>query len=85
MLMLKSTHDQIVRQLRYELISANMEIVRLRLVGMRRDKPETPSQFSDEQLRRLLQLCHPDKHSGSKASLEATQMLNNLRDRNKGR
>jgi len=32
-------------------------------------------------LRRLLQLCHPDRHAGSEASHTATQWLLNLRQR----
>jgi hypothetical protein len=34
-----------------------------------------------DQLPRLLQLCHPDKHQGSSASNEATAWLLNLRGR----
>ncbi len=37
------------------------------------------SQFSQEDLRRLLQLCHPDKHGGSKLAQEMTTKLNRLR------
>lgn len=29
-----------------------------------------------QMVRRLLQLCHPDKHDGSEASVKATQWLN---------
>jgi len=35
------------------------------------DNPEIPLAV----IRRLLQLCHPDKHNGSEASLEATRWL----------
>jgi len=31
-------------------------------------------------VRRLLQLCHPDKHAGSEAAVVATQFLLGLRD-----
>lgn len=31
--------------------------------------------FGNEVWRRLVQLCHPDKHNGSKASTEATRWL----------
>ena len=37
------------------------------------------SQFSEDDLRRLLQLCHPDKHGGSKLAQEMTTKLNRLR------
>ena len=36
--------------------------------------------FSKEQLRKLIQLCHPDKHNGSALSVEVTQFLNSLKD-----
>jgi hypothetical protein len=32
-------------------------------------------------LRRLIQLCHPDRHSGSKLSIEMTQMLVKMKDK----
>lgn len=32
-----------------------------------------------EMVKRLIQLCHPDKHAGSKASTIATAFLNSLR------
>lgn len=41
--------------------------------------PSIPS----EMLKRLIQLCHPDKHSASEASMKATQWL--LDQRNGGR
>lgn len=37
------------------------------------------SQFSDEDIKRLLQLCHPDKHGGKQLAVEMTQKLNALR------
>jgi hypothetical protein len=37
------------------------------------------SQFSQEDIRRLLQLCHPDKHDGKQSAVEMTQKLNRLR------
>ena len=35
----------------------------------------------DEMMRRLLHLCHPDKHGNSKAATEATQWLLEQRSR----
>ena len=37
--------------------------------------PSSAPFIPSEMLRRLIQLCHPDKHSGSEASLKATQWL----------
>lgn len=45
-----------------------------RLTGL-----ETPSQFSDAELRSLLQLVHPDKHSGKQSAITMTQKINALR------
>jgi hypothetical protein len=37
------------------------------------------TQFTDQELKRLVQLCHPDKHGNSQLSVEMTQKLNRLR------
>lgn len=37
------------------------------------------SQFSDEELRSLLQLVHPDKHDGKPSAVRLTQKINDLR------
>lgn len=39
--------------------------------------------FSERQIRRLIQLCHPDRHDNSKASNEATIDLIKLLERSK--
>jgi hypothetical protein len=42
----------------------------------REGKPEAkPETIEPEMLRRLIQLCHPDRHNGSEASLKASQFL----------
>ena len=46
----------------------------------REEPPRRPSEPSGgtmdgEMLRRLLQLCHPDKHGGSESAIKATQWL----------
>lgn len=38
------------------------------------------SDFSREELDKLIRLCHPDKHGNSKASTEITQKLLSLRE-----
>lgn len=40
-----------------------------------RKSQSTSSQFSQEELKRLVSLCHPDKHSNSKAANEMTAKL----------
>lgn len=37
------------------------------------------SQFTDEELRSLLQLVHPDKHDGKPSAVRLTQKINELR------
>lgn len=37
--------------------------------------------FSEEDIKRLLILCHPDKHGGKRLAHEMTQRLLKLRDR----
>jgi ABC-type multidrug transport system ATPase subunit len=37
------------------------------------------TQFTDQELKRLIQLCHPDKHKNSQLAVEMTQKLNKMR------
>jgi len=37
-------------------------------------------QFTEAQLRTLLQLCHPDKHGGKESAVLITQHINQLRE-----
>lgn len=39
-----------------------------------------PIPFSQEELKRLILLCHPDKHGGKEIAVEMTKKLNSLRD-----
>lgn len=43
---------------------------------LREQAPATSGNLTKEIWRRLLQLCHPDKHSNSEAATLATQWLN---------
>jgi predicted nuclease with TOPRIM domain len=36
-------------------------------------------QFTQEEIRRLIMLCHPDKHDGKQSAVEITQKLLRLR------
>ncbi len=61
------------------IIRQEAEIARLikevnSMARMRRQSQSAP--FSKEIWRRLVQLCHPDKHANSEASNTATQWLN---------
>lgn len=42
-------------------------------------KPQPTSQFSQEQIDKLIRLCHPDKHYNSKNATEITQLLLSMR------
>lgn len=39
-----------------------------------------PSPFSQEDIRRLIHLCHPDKHDGKPMAVEMTQKLLSLKE-----
>ena len=39
------------------------------------NKSDVSLQFSDEDLKRLLMLCHPDKHDGKQMAIDMTQKL----------
>lgn len=41
---------------------------------------KTPAQFSADDLQRLIQLCHPDKHDGKPLATEMTQKLLKMKD-----
>ncbi|MGO8854940.1 MAG: helix-turn-helix domain-containing protein [Steroidobacteraceae bacterium] len=43
-------------------------------------EPTPPPLLDKRRIRQLLQLCHPDKHDGSKAAHDVTAWLNSLRD-----
>lgn len=43
-----------------------------------------PQQFTDDDIRRLLQLCHPDKHSNSSLAQDMTRKLLAARQRKTG-
>jgi hypothetical protein len=40
---------------------------------------DAPPQFSQDEIKRLLMLCHPDKHDGKAMAVEMTQKLLRLR------
>lgn len=39
-----------------------------------------PNPFSQEDIRRLISLCHPDKHDGKQIAVEMTQKLLSLKE-----
>lgn len=43
-------------------------------------RPRQPPQFTAEELRELVQLCHPDKHGGKESANRLTVKLNALRE-----
>lgn len=42
---------------------------------------KTVHQFTDDELRSLLQLVHPDKHGGKQSAITLTQKINSLRNK----
>ena len=49
------------------------------VLNMRIAPQPTKPVLDSEQWRRLVQLCHPDKHGGSEAAVKATQWLQEVR------
>lgn len=43
-------------------------------------KSKQSSQFTQDEIRTLIRLCHPDKHAGSAAANEMTQKLLKMRN-----
>jgi hypothetical protein len=62
-----------IAELREQLQAAKADATRWRRLALSKSAPSPP--IPQEQWRRLTQLAHPDKHSGSIASNEATQWL----------
>lgn len=95
MFMLKSTHDRIVSSIRYEADSylhewkktadlfhdacALNERLKRDFVESQRPKTVTVTQFSQDEIQKLLMLCHPDKHGGKEMAMKMTQKLLSLR------
>lgn len=50
------------------------------LFGKLEGKAKTVHQFTDDELRSLLQLVHPDKHGGKESAVRLTQKINALRE-----
>lgn len=59
-----------------ELHTAKMEVAAARQSAASAGRN---AQFTPEQLRTLLQLCHPDKHGGKESAVQITQHINSLR------
>jgi transcriptional regulator with XRE-family HTH domain len=69
---LKRAHERLMK--RRGVFADEETLLRMR-DALFSDKPTLPP----ERLRQLLQLCHPDKHGSSRASVAATQWLLSLR------
>jgi hypothetical protein len=86
MIVLKSTHEEL--RTKYAVLSlqyANLQKEWNDLVKLINAKggqaflngktAKAKAQFSDEELRKLLMLCHPDKHGGKAVAEEITKKL----------
>lgn len=51
----------------------------LKFGTLNNDAPKTVHQFTDDELRSLIQLVHPDKHDGKESAVRLTQKINDLR------
>jgi len=71
----RAVNDYTKLSLRYE--SQTRRVIELTdLVRQLQNGAKTAAEMPKEVWRRLLQLCHPDKHNGSEAATMATQWLN---------
>lgn len=43
------------------------------------NSPPSKPQFSSDEIKKILVLCHPDKHDGSKLANDITAMLNKIK------
>lgn len=70
----QSLYSDLVRQY-------NTLVDRINRLGGEEFLQSTPqeTQFSPEELNKLLRLCHPDKHKGSAKATELTQKILKLR------
>lgn len=50
-----------------------------RLSALQRSKAAPDTMFTQDELRSLLQLVHPDKHEGKESAVRLTQKINELR------
>lgn len=69
---LRARRDQLHR----ELDDAHIEIY---ILHDKLAEKQTSRGFTSEQLRVLIQLCHPDKHGGKTSAVEMTKILNSMR------
>lgn len=53
----------------------------VRLLTKRMEIMREESTLDSTNLRRLIQLCHPDRHNSSKLSIEMTQLLVKMKDK----
>lgn len=76
----KAARDKLA-QLTAELseVRAERDCLRLRVLTL--EHADTPPPIPPEMLRRLVRLCHPDRHDGSEAANVATAWLLAQRDR----
>lgn len=67
-------------KLRYENVELYMKVLYFQaenkaLHRQLLEKHDSTSRFSESDIKRLLQLCHPDKHGGSKMASDMTSKL----------
>jgi hypothetical protein len=61
-----------------ELVDKHNELIR-RYNELKQNRNPAPAALDQTTVRRMLQLCHPDKHDNSPASVEITQLLLKMR------
>jgi hypothetical protein len=72
----------VVREYRALLSQWNSLVARINKHGGEAifDRPaKATPQFTDDEIRSLIQLCHPDRHNGKESAVRMTQKLTGMR------
>lgn len=85
MIMLKSTHDMEMMQMqvKYQILLSQWNSL-VDKINARGGEAflygSEQKQFSDDEIKTLINLCHPDKHQQKKVAVEMTQKLLAMRN-----
>ena len=75
--------------LEYQALSARLQaqdamndarLAEMRMFEVQRTRSDSAPKFDDTTLRKLISLCHPDRHNGKQSAQEMTTMLIEMRN-----
>lgn len=73
--------DSIIMQLQAQLMLRDYQRQAVDMLTGAFTQPAAQPQFTQDEIARMLRLCHPDKHGNSEAANDITRKLLNLRGR----